>query len=72
MNKICCAYVAVLLGFQVYIDKDNTDGDQYSAESIVLRLVNKTGLTSVMGRVLYSDNWYTSILLAIHLYEKHK
>ena len=69
---VCCANTAVLLGCEVYTGKGNTDVDQSSSESIVLRLINNAGLTSAMGRVLYIDNWYTSISLAKYLYEKYK
>ena len=45
MFAVCCAYTAVLLGCEVYTGKENTGVQQSSAESIVIRLVNNTGLT---------------------------
>ena len=34
-------------------------------------LCNQAGLLQARGRVLYNDNYYTSIKLAKHMYEKY-
>lgn len=64
---ICCSYSAVLLGFEIYcgpeIQPDN------SACAVVLRLIAAAGLEGV-GRIVYTDNWYTTMDLAIALKEK--
>ena len=42
-----------------------------SAEAVVVRLITNTGLTVQSGRIIYTDNWYTSIKLARTLFEKY-
>ena len=60
---------AVLLGFEVYCGKDT--GVSATAIAIVERLIGQAELTGARGRILYTDNWYTSIDLALMLYQKH-
>lgn len=63
---ICCAASAVLLGFEVYVGKESDlDG---TAIAIIDQLILQAGLNTARGRVLYSDNWYTSMALAIQLF----
>jgi hypothetical protein len=66
---ICCAVTAVLLGFEVYCGKDT--GVTATAIAIVERLIVQAELTGARGRTLYTDNWYTSIDLALMLYQKY-
>ena len=62
---MCCAYSAHILSFIVYTGKKETGG---SVLEIVDELIRKAGLTHLRGLTLYTDNWYTSIALAKHLY----
>lgn len=66
---VCCAYSGVMLGFEVYCGSD-TDEDN-SALAVVDRLLQKNHLTTARGRAVYTDNWYTTVPLARHLYEKY-
>ena len=53
------------LGFEVYVGKE--DDISGSAVDICVRMIVAAGLTLARGRVLYTDNWYTSMALAIKL-----
>ena len=66
---ICCSVTAVLLGFEIYTGKEN--GASAAAIAIVDRLIHKSGLSTARGRILYTDNWYTSVDLATFLFEKY-
>ena len=68
---ICCSVTAVLLGFEVYLGRDFSPEDS-TALGIVDRLIVGAGLTQAKGRTLYTDNWYTSVSLAIFLYENYR
>ena len=46
-----------------------TDG---TAVDVCDRLVNEAELTGPRGRTLYTDNYYTSVKLAKHLFEKYR
>lgn len=66
---LCCACSAVILAFKVYCDKeDKSDG---TAVGICNDLCVDAGLTTTRGRVLYTDNFYTSVKLAMHMFEKY-
>ena len=65
---VCCAFTAVLIGFEVYVGSDKIDN---SAKAVVGRLLESANLTAARGRVLYTDNWYTSVDLAKMLFEKY-
>ncbi len=67
---LCCAYTAVLLGFEIFVGTDGYNGEN-SALEVVDRLITKVRLVPCRGQVLYTDNWYTSIALAKHLFEKY-
>jgi len=64
---MCCAVTGYLYAFEVYTGKDNTvDG---SAMGVVTRLIQLGGLQNTgTGKILYTDNWYTSLGLMIHLW----
>jgi hypothetical protein len=66
---ICCSITAVLLGFEIYTRKEN--GGSAAAITIIERLIHKSGLTKARGRILYTNNWYTSINLAMLHFEKY-
>ncbi len=67
--SVCCSYSAFLLGYEVYLGKQNYGLDDGSSKNVVLRLLDQTGLLLTRGRVLYADNWYASLSLAKDLYE---
>ena len=60
-----------MLAYEVYCgNKDKkTDG---TAVDVCDRLVNEAELTGPRGRTLYTDNYYTSVKLAKHLFEKYR
>ena len=60
---------AVLLAFKVYPRKEeNIDGSAFKACD---DLVNEADLISKKGMILYTDNWYTFMALAKHMYKKY-
>ena len=65
----CCAVTGVLLNFEVYLGKENGTLSS-TALDIVKRLIESADLTQHKGRILYTDNWYTSFVLAKVLFEK--
>ena len=72
---LCCAYSAIMLSFEVYCGKDSNKTDGMTA-GICERLIHAadlvTGATGMIwGRMVYLDNYYTSMKLAKHLYEKY-
>jgi hypothetical protein len=60
---------AVLLGFEVYVGKETGASD--AAIASVKCLINGAGPTSVLGQILYTDSWYTSIDLAKMIFKKY-
>jgi len=63
-----CAFSAVILAFTLYVGKeDDTDG---TAVGICNDLCVEAGLTESHGRVLYTDNYYTSVKLAKHMFNE--
>ncbi len=67
---VCCAYSAVLLGFEVYTGAEN-NVTVNSALAVVLCLLQTAQLTLVRGRTLFTDNWYTTMELASTLFVKY-
>ena len=66
---LCCAFSAVILAFKVYVGKeDETDG---TAVGVCNDLCIDAGLTESRGRVLYTDNYYTSVKLAKHMFNEY-
>ena len=45
--------------------------DDSNALEICDQLVISAGLTNVQGRELYTDNWYMSVKMAIHMFENY-
>lgn len=66
---LCCAVSAVLLLFKVYVGKEEEDDN--TALGVCEQLIQDASLTDVRGRVLYTDNYYTSVKLAKLLFEKY-
>ena len=72
---LCCAYSAIMLSFEIYCGKDENKTDRTTVD-ICERLIHAadlvTGATGMIrGRTVYSDNYYRSIRMAKHLYEKY-
>ena len=66
---LCCAVSAVLLSFKVYVGKD--EDEDGSAVKICDDLVHNAEITNARGRVLYTDNYYTSVKLVKHMFIKY-
>ena len=63
---VCCAYTAVLLGFKVDCGiSDDIDG---SSLGVVKCPLQKLYLSQVHVRILYIDNWHTTVKLARWLF----
>jgi Transposase IS4 len=64
---LCCAFTGLLLAFEVYTGADNAS---YSSNwELIEKLIISAGLTNAYGRILYTDNYYTSMRVARKLYE---
>jgi hypothetical protein len=72
---LCCAYSVIMLSFEIYCRKDSNKTDSTTV-GICERLIQAADLVTgatVMIRActIYSDNYYTSIKLAKHLYKEY-
>jgi len=67
----CCVYKGLLLSFTVYVGKDNTAAEDANTTSICDNLITKAKLTNARGGVLVTDNYYTTVKLAIHMWVKY-
>jgi hypothetical protein len=65
---VYCAVSACLLGFEIYTACKTVD---QTAIAAVRCLITTTGLTSARGRILFTNNWYTSIQLPTMLYDEY-
>jgi hypothetical protein len=65
---VCCAVSQILLGYDVYLGKSN---DDRTTLEVVDHLLKSADLTSARGRELFTDNYYTSMALAEHLFVKY-
>ena len=63
-----CALGAMILAFEVYVGKE--DDSDNAAVAVCERLCVQAGLTGQRGRVLYTDNYYTSVKLARLMFDK--
>ena len=57
---LCCSFTGYLYAFEIYTGKDHVaDG---SPRGVISRLLFSAGVTSATssGRILYTDNFYTS------------
>ena len=63
---IYCSYTGHILGFENYLGK-GVGGIDSSTLEVIDRLVRNGNLITAPGRILYTDNWYTSLKLAFHL-----
>jgi hypothetical protein len=64
---VCCSYTGVLLGFEVYCGADGIAGQDNSAVAVVERLLTDSHLIQARGRIVYTDNWYTTMDVAYKL-----
>ena len=66
---LCCVYTAVLLSSIVYVEEED------DSDNSALKFCNKpcigAVITYVQGRVMYTDNYYTSVKLAYHIFENY-
>ena len=58
----------MILAFEVYVGKE--DDSDNAAVAVCERLCKQAGLTGQRGRVLYTDNYYTSVKLARLMFDK--
>ena len=68
---VCCAVSGIMLACEVYCGNKDEKTDGTSVQ-VCDRLVKEAELTRSRGRTLYTDNYYTSIKLAKHLFEKYR
>jgi hypothetical protein len=68
---VCCAFSGIMLAYDVYCGNKDKKTDGTSVQ-VCDRLVKEAELTRSRGRTLYTDNYYTSIKLAKHLFEKYR
>ena len=64
---ICCAASSIMLAFEIYVGREGDDKDG-SALAICDRLITAAGLAVHRGCVLFTDNWYTTVRLAIYIF----
>ena len=63
---LCCAYTGYLYRFEIYTGKHGTlDG---SPKGVISRLLYGAGATGTLGRILYTDNFYTSLRVMKYIY----
>jgi hypothetical protein len=67
---LCCGITGIMLAWKVYTGSE--DGVVNTAVKICDGLAEDAGLTGQKGRVLYTDNYYTSVALAKHFFEKYR
>ena len=55
---LCCAFTGYLYSFEIYTGKDHiSDG---TPRGVISRLLSSAGVVRATGRILYTDNFYTS------------
>ena len=63
---LCCAFTGYLYGFEIYTGKDHVaDG---SPKGVISRLLFNAGVVKASGRILYTDNFYTSAEVMKYIY----
>jgi hypothetical protein len=63
---LCCAYTGYLYNFEIYTGKGGTPGG--SPKGVISRLLHGAGATGTSGRILYTDNFYTSLGVMKHIF----
>lgn len=67
---LCCGETGYLHSFDIYTGKDGTDAAT-GRVSVLQRLFYGAGLETCLGRVLYTDNWYTCMEVACWVFVAH-
>ena len=63
---LCCAFTGYLYGFEIYTGKDHVaDG---SPKGVISCLLFNAGVVKASGRILYTDNFYTSAEVMKYIY----
>lgn len=65
------AITEYLLGFTVYCGKDYTGNGSSTTMGVVDDSIHKVNLQGNSGRVLYVDNYHTSVSLGKHMYGQY-
>jgi hypothetical protein len=68
---VCCAILGIMLAYKVYYGNKDKKMDG-TAVNVCDRLVKQAELTGPHGRSLYTVNYYKSMKLAKHLFEKYR
>ena len=68
---VCCAFSGIMLACEDYCGRKNKKADGTSVQ-VCDRLMKEAELTRSHGCTLYTDNYYTSVTLAKHLFEKYR
>jgi hypothetical protein len=66
VDTLCCSYTGYLYRLEIYTGKGGTaDG---SPMGVISRLLYGAGATGTTGRILYTDNFYTSLCVMKYIY----
>ena len=68
----CCAFSGVLLAFRVFTGNEDSSDFHRSTVSICDTLIRQADLNTCKGRVLITDNYYTTVALAKHMFTKYR
>ncbi len=68
---ICFAVSGIMLLFKIYCGRDDKTTDGTTIQ-LCDNLITMVGLTGMQGCMLYTDNYYTSMSLLKHLYNKYR
>jgi hypothetical protein len=68
---VFCTISGIMLAYKVYCGNKDRITDDTLVE-VCDRLVKEAELTRPCGRTLYTNNYYTSMKLVKHLFEKHR
>ncbi len=68
---VCCVISRIMLAYKIYCGKDDNTTDGMTV-TLCNNLLKTAGLTAAQRRTLYTDNYYTSMSLVKHLYNKYR
>ncbi|KAL3757005.1 hypothetical protein ACHAWU_003889 [Discostella pseudostelligera] len=68
----CCGYSGVLLAFRVFTGNEDSSGFHNSTITICDTLIRQANLHEQRGRVLVTDNNYTTVALAKYLFVQYR
>ena len=66
---LCCADTGHLYSFEIFTGK--SDKIDWTTKAIIDRLIRKAGLAGQVGRILFTDNYYTSMDVMKHVHETY-